>query len=137
MKKVKLPAIGLVVIGILSAVFALYGTIKGVDSNELMRGFTQGGVSEEQAQKITNAMSSGGRTLYIVGLVASIFVTWAGLQMLKLKSWTAAVIASILVMIPCVTWCCCLLGIPIGIWSLVVLFKSDVKSAFQGQGTPT
>jgi hypothetical protein len=37
--------------------------------------------------------------------------------------------ASIIAMIPCVSPCC-LLGLPIGIWALVVLMKPEVKSAF-------
>ena len=30
--------------------------------------------------------------------------------------------------------CCCLLGIPIGIWSLVILMQPDVKAAFDQNG---
>jgi hypothetical protein len=32
-------------------------------------------------------------------------------------------------MIPCISPCC-LLGLPIGIWALVVLLKPEVKAAF-------
>lgn len=49
--------------------------------------------------------------------------------MKQLQKWTLAVTASILAMIPCLGPCC-LIGIPIGIWALVVLFKPEVKSAF-------
>jgi hypothetical protein len=44
--------------------------------------------------------------------------------------WTVSFIASILAMIPCFTSCCCLVGLPIGIYALVVLNKPEVKSAF-------
>jgi len=40
------------------------------------------------------------------------------------------VAASIIAMIPCVSPCCCL-GLPFGIWALVVLARPAVKSAFQ------
>jgi ABC-type proline/glycine betaine transport system permease subunit len=59
-----------------------------------------------------------------------LFVAWAGFQMLKLKSWTAAVVANVLMMIPCFSSCCCIIGVPLGIWGLIVLFNKDVKSAF-------
>jgi len=39
------------------------------------------------------------------------------------------VVASILAMVPCISPCC-LLGIPIGIWALVVLMKPEVQQAF-------
>lgn len=39
--------------------------------------------------------------------------------------------AAILAMIPCVSPCC-LLGLPLGIWALIVLLKPEVKAAFQG-----
>jgi hypothetical protein len=49
--------------------------------------------------------------------------------MKKLESYGLAMAASIIAMIPCVSPCC-LLGLPIGIWALVVLMKPEVKSAF-------
>ena len=66
----------------------------------------------------------------LIHLAGAAFVIYAALQMMKLRGWTIAVVASFLVMVPCFTSCCCLIGIPIGVWSLVVLFKPDVKAAF-------
>jgi hypothetical protein len=37
---------------------------------------------------------------------------------------------TILVMIPCLSPCC-ILGIPIGIWGLIVLMDPNVKAAFR------
>ena len=31
-------------------------------------------------------------------------------------------------MLPCT--CCCIAGLPVGIWALVILLKPEVKSAF-------
>lgn len=72
----------------------------------------------------------------LLGLAGSAFVIYGGLQMMKLKSWPIALIASILVMIPCFTSVCCLLGIPAGIWSIIVLSQADVKGAFQANQPP-
>ena len=49
--------------------------------------------------------------------------------MRSLEKRTMAVVASIVAMIPCIGPCC-LIGIPIGIWSLVVLMKPEVQQAF-------
>lgn len=57
------------------------------------------------------------------------FVIWAGLQMRQLRKWNAALAASIIIMIPCVG-CCCVIGLPVGIWSIYILMKPYVKSAF-------
>jgi hypothetical protein len=40
-----------------------------------------------------------------------------------------AVVMSIISMLPYLSGCCCV-GLPVGIWALVVLFKPEVKSAF-------
>jgi hypothetical protein len=37
--------------------------------------------------------------------------------------------ASVIAMIPCISPCC-IVGLPIGIWAMVVLSKPEVKSAF-------
>ena len=51
-------------------------------------------------------------------------------KMMKLEHRGLAYAASILAMIPCISPCC-ILGLPFGIWSLVVLADNDVKSAFR------
>ena len=37
-------------------------------------------------------------------------------------------------MLPCSV--CCLLGLPMGIWALIVLLDNDVKQVFNGGGPP-
>jgi hypothetical protein len=52
--------------------------------------------------------------------------------MLKLQNHSLAMAASVIAAIPlpCVSPCC-LIGLPIGIWAIVVLMKPEVKSAFR------
>ena len=60
-------------------------------------------------------------------------VPQAGIDPLKMKnleSYSFAMAASIIAMIPCIGPCC-LLGIPFGIWSIVVLGDAQVKAAFR------
>ncbi len=129
--KVKVPAIGLVVLGVLGILAGLYGLFQGAPE---VQDLVNAGVPQEQAEMIAKYSAGGGIALTILGLVASGFISWAGLQMLKLQSWPACVAANIMVMVPCFTSCCCLIGIPIGTWGLILLFNADVKRAFQGQG---
>jgi hypothetical protein len=65
----------------------------------------------------------------VLGLLVSVVLLIGALKMKSLRSYGMAMTASVLAMIPC-TSPCCLLGLPFGIWALVVLMKADVKSAF-------
>lgn len=64
----------------------------------------------------------------LIGAAIQGFVAYAGFKMMNLKNYGVAMAGSILAMVPCSA--CCLLGLPIGIWSLVLLSKPEVKSAF-------
>ncbi len=63
-------------------------------------------------------------------LGVSALVIYGAVQMRTLKSYSWAMAGSILAMIPCIGPCCCL-GLPIGIWSVVVLSRPEVKAAFE------
>jgi len=65
----------------------------------------------------------------VIGLVVSGVIFFGAMKMKSLENYGLAMAASIIAMIPCFSPCC-LLGLPIGIWALVVLTKPDVKSAF-------
>ena len=65
-----------------------------------------------------------------IGIGLAILVLMGGIKMNKLESYSLAMAASIIAVIPCFSPCC-LLGIPIGIWALVVLNDPNVKSAFK------
>jgi hypothetical protein len=68
-------------------------------------------------------------TSNIIGILVSGLILFGALKMRKLESYGLAMTASILAMIPC-TSPCCPVGLPIGIWALVVLSKPEVKNAF-------
>ena len=65
----------------------------------------------------------------IIGIAIAFFIIYAAMQMKKLTSWGLALAASIVAMIPCLSPCC-IIGLPIGIWALVILLKPEVKAAF-------
>ena len=56
------------------------------------------------------------------------FVLFGAIKLLRLRNHGVAVVASVVAMLPC--QCCCLFGLPFGIWALVVLNKPEVKSHF-------
>ena len=66
----------------------------------------------------------------VISLALSALVAYAGWQMRQLRNWGLSMAGAIVAMIPCSG--CCLLGLPIGIWAIVVLIDNDVKRAFRG-----
>ena len=139
-RRVKGPATGLIVLAGLSIaweLFNLLGTALGFMAGimekvvEMMPPETP---PEVRQALLGNAGNAGSLILtYVFGVIALgvyAFVLYGALQMLKLRSWVLAVAASIVAMVPCIGSCCCFVGLPLGIWSLVVLMNRDVKAAF-------
>lgn len=120
------PAIGLLItagIGIAVQALGLVANIVGVGM-----GAAGGAEGPQGAQMMTQgAVGIAGA---IVGIVIGVVIIMGALKMKKLESYGFAMGASIIAMIPCISPCC-LIGLPIGIWSLVVLNKPEVKSAFK------
>ena len=65
----------------------------------------------------------------IIGILVCVFIFFGALKMKKLENYGLCMGASIVAMIPCISPCC-LIGLPIGIWALVVLNKPEIKSSF-------
>jgi hypothetical protein len=66
--------------------------------------------------------------VFLIFAVASVMGIWAGFMMMHLRSYYLSVAGSFAIMPGA---CFCLLaGIPIGIWSLVLLFKPEIASTF-------
>ncbi len=63
------------------------------------------------------------------GLIWGGLVIAGAVCMLRLKLYPLAMTGSIVAMVPCSSGCC-LLGLPLGIWALVVLNRPEVKNAF-------
>jgi predicted Zn finger-like uncharacterized protein len=70
----------------------------------------------------------GAITAAIIGVLMSIMVLIGAVKMKKLRNYGLALTSSILSMLS--PTCCCFLGLPFGIWALVVLNNPDVKRAF-------
>ena len=124
-QKVNGPAIGLIVTAILGAlgqVVSIVANLPGV------AGMRQQHMANQPAW--ANMFSGGvGVVFSVIGIALAAVILVGALKMKKLESYGFAMAASIIAMIPCLSPCC-LIGLPIGIWALVVLSKPEVKSAF-------
>lgn len=66
----------------------------------------------------------------VMGLAFGGVIIYGSLQMMKLESFGLSMAACIMAMVPCVSPCCCI-GLPVGIWGLVVLNDPAVKPFFR------
>ena len=117
------PAIGLIVVAILGFLVQVLSLIWHL-------GFSAMAASQMAQQPWGNMFSPAVSIVSsIIGIAVSAVILFGGLKMKKLENHGLAMTASIIAMIPCISPCC-LVGLPIGIWAVVVLSKPEVKSAF-------
>lgn len=127
MAKVKPPAMTLLVITGISMVLVVLGIVLNVLGIGMMA--TQGGLGQQETSMMmfqgTIGLVSG-----VIGLLVGGFVIYGCLQAMQLKSYGLVLAAFIVSMIPFISPCC-IAGLPIGIWGVVVLNDPLVKSSFR------
>lgn len=134
-QRVNGPAIALMAYGGLSVLSSLLGLVNsllvsmGIQLYDLDQ-FGNYGDIDPQFQQMLN-MTSGVSGLFgaVIGLVIAGVMIFGAMKMRNLQLWGFSLAAAILAIIPCFG-CCCLIGMPIGIWATVILFDADVKAAF-------
>ena len=131
MQLVQGPAMGLIItaiLGLLAQAAGIIMNVLGVGMNAAgMQGQGQGGEEMAWANMMTGAAGIVGA---IIGIVMGVIILMGALKMKKLESYSFSMVAAVIAMVPCISPCC-LVGLPIGIWALVVLNKPEVKSAFR------
>jgi hypothetical protein len=130
--KVSAPATALLVISILNILGALYGMVSNLMT---LGGAVQvpveapQGVDPQMFMRMMQGAGAMGIVFNVLAIVVAVVILLGALKMKKLESYGLSMTAAILAMIPCLSPCC-ILGLPFGIWALVVLNKPEVKSAF-------
>jgi serine/threonine protein kinase len=126
-EQVRLPAIFLAVIGLLSAtvlLFILLQAIVAVGLPMLQRSRT--GHGEPASLEFAAPLLA----IFAIRLGISLIAVIGAVKMLRLTSYKWAVAASVASLFPTYFWPLWLLGVAFGIWSLVLLNKADVKRGF-------
>lgn len=122
------PAIALMVVSGLAVVVGILGLLGDVfllvsGAVERLEAANDGPFSEYTT--ITIRIIWG-----IILVAASGYVMYGAMQMKQLTNYAAARTAAVISVIPCLGPCC-FLGIPFGIWALVVLSKPEVRDSFR------
>lgn len=128
LRKVKAPAIGLIVVGSLNIIWAIISIIYNLSVG-----------LENQANLYPNDQKGFyyagliiGFGILFIDLIIAPVIIYGAIQMMKGRKYGLSKAAAILAVIP-FTSCCFLLGIPFGIWAIVVLSKPEVKAYFNGE----
>lgn len=116
-------SIAILVMGGLGVLFALYGLVAGGSTipPQLMQ--------DPKLAEILAKTQGMGRFGNIINLALDGVMIYGALQMRQLKNFGLSMASAIIVMLPC-AGCCCLIGLPIGIWTLMTLNKPEIKSQF-------
>ena len=124
LERVKGPAISLLVTGILGTVVQVLNLVFVLAGVGMAAAY--GGREEGLQTMIRGPL---GMIQAVIGMGVGGLIIFGSLQMMKLKNFPLSMATSIVAMIPCISPCC-LLGLPFGIWALVVLNKPEIKAAF-------
>jgi hypothetical protein len=121
------PAVLLMVSGGIGVLLRLAGMVGGGSSRQMMDQLARDPNTARIAEMFSGPMNI---VVNLIGVALSAFVIFGALKMRNLQGHGLALGAAIVSIIPC-SGCCCI-GLPVGIWALVLLLKPEVKSQFQG-----
>jgi len=113
--KITAPAVALMVGALWKLLWALVALVSLVNRGGWLDKFLGFG----------NFFGSWGPVVIFSIVLIGLLIMFGGFQMLQRRSYAWAIAASIISILSC-----SLIGLPIGIWALIVLGRDDVKSAF-------
>jgi hypothetical protein len=131
-RRLQLPATGLIIVGALNALSGLVIVVGRLVS--LVKGPDR--VITDEYRRL--GYEVGGIVWPMVGLIslaASPIIIFGGIQMLGARRYSIALLAAVLALIP-LSSVCCIPGIPIGIWALIVLRHPEVRASFESYQLP-
>ena len=139
--RVKTPAIILLIVGAIGGIVSLLNvpsifTLDAQLEQVEVRWDNDPNLKAQQKQEMKQMLANVKGPIKIVlplsiafGLFTSALTIFASIRIMSLKSRGLGVFASVVSMFPILSGCCCL-GLPVGIWVLIVLSNSEVKAGF-------
>jgi hypothetical protein len=121
------PATALIVTAILGMILHAFAIVANVVQVAMGPIFWQQGPRMIFPIRVHTGFDVAGN---VVAFILSVIVLFGAMKMKRLENYGFAMAAAIIAMIPCIGPCC-ILGLPFGIWALVVLSDGPVKAAFR------
>lgn len=125
LQKLKIPAIGLIVVGILNILIGLYFLLSGIIV--VYSGVVYKNFNTEHEKFVFQIGLYGVIILGILSLIVAPFIILGALKMMRGASGGAAKLSPVLAMIPVLSFPGFILGIPFGIWALFSMKKSRAE----------
>ncbi len=134
-RDLKAPALLLMFFAVAGIVFAVTGLfLKPFWIDTMLRVAEQMNWPAEFRTQLESARNVGIGPMDLfqvaLGVATNVVMLVGARKLMKVESWGFGLAAAILVMLPCGSCCCCL-GIPLGIWIIVLLNRPEVKAAFR------
>ena len=124
-----MPSILFMVFGGISLLYGIYGLVSGgVNSAQMSQMLSDPNLPPGAKDFIRAMAGPGAKVLGLLGMTMSGLLIFGGMQMRNLKNYGVAIAACVLGMLPC-TGCCCI-TLPLGIWTLTILMRPEIKSSF-------
>mgnify|MGYP000843977813 CR=1 FL=1 len=124
--RVKVPGILLIVLGVLTDLAGVWQIVSNALGIRLPGQEVPPGM-----EGFMHFMETFGIVLGALNLISGVVLVLGGLSLMRRKSYGLAMTGAILAIVPGFS-CCCLFGMPLGIWALLLLLKPEIKAAFQG-----
>jgi hypothetical protein len=118
------PAIGLLVVAVIGIFYQLFSIVMNLLGTGIGAFSAASGDSAGMGSLFSGVV---GLVFNVIWLLLSGLVIFGALKMKKLESYSLSMAAAVVAALPC-TSPCCVLGLPLGIWAIVVLVNQDVKS---------
>lgn len=148
-ERAQLPAIFLIVVGVLNLLWALYMVFSafaaGMMTQEqyeaqqqaqqemLAKIFPNLDMTEQKAATLTKTQTTAIAGVWAgLALLCALLTLMAGIEMRALRYYGLAVIGSLAACLPCLSCMgCCGVGEIVGIWALIVLLNPEVRAGFR------
>ncbi len=130
LSKVKGPALAMMIIAGITFVLEILSILANLLGISFMSAGDLSQFEGMEGMEWLAPLMSGTFTIVlgVFTLVGAALIFYCAMKMKDLQGYGLAMTAAILSLIPCFSICC--IGIPFGIWALVVLLNDDVKKAF-------
>jgi hypothetical protein len=125
-RKLKAPAIALLIVGCLNGVTGFLTVLSGL--LRLVGVMGKEAIPIDQAEKAGFWFATLG--MYGVALVSLLLapvIVYGAVQMMQGRKLMLAKIAAVLAILP-LTSCCCIAGLPVGIWTFIVLSRPEMRA---------
>lgn len=116
------PGIGLIIVGSLGILVALFGVISAL----FIEPTIDPNLPPQWQEFQKGASGPLAAIIQGLGLIAAAVVTVGGVCMVRRSNYALAMTGSIIAILNCVGGCC-IIGLPVGIWAIVMLSQESVK----------